>query len=91
MAAQFLNIFRMERIAIVRITYEDMAALGRLLDDYHDGDGEVNIMNFGRVKVDVPADAASALDPLGRREVREILLALKSAGKTVFLNSHLLS
>ena len=58
LAAQFLNIFRMERIAIVRITYEDMAALGRLLDDYHGGDGEVNIMNFGRVKVDVPADAA---------------------------------
>jgi len=36
-------------------------------------------------------EPTSALDPLGRRQVREILLALKEAGKTVFLNSHLLS
>ncbi len=35
-------------------------------------------------------EPTSALDPLGRREVREILLKLKEAGKTVFLNSHLL-
>lgn len=36
-------------------------------------------------------EPTSALDPLGRRHVREILLALKEAGKTIFLNSHLLS
>ncbi|RJQ29315.1 MAG: ABC transporter ATP-binding protein [Peptococcaceae bacterium] len=36
-------------------------------------------------------EPTSALDPLGRREVREIILSLKQAGKTVFLNSHLLS
>ncbi|MCL6449456.1 MAG: ABC transporter ATP-binding protein [Armatimonadetes bacterium] len=36
-------------------------------------------------------EPTSALDPLGRREVREIILFLKKAGKTVFLNSHLLS
>lgn len=36
-------------------------------------------------------EPTSALDPLGRREVREILLRLKEAGTTVFLNSHLLS
>lgn len=36
-------------------------------------------------------EPTSALDPLGRREVREIILDLKRAGKTVFLNSHLLS
>ncbi|OAT79980.1 multidrug ABC transporter ATP-binding protein [Desulfotomaculum copahuensis] len=35
-------------------------------------------------------EPTSALDPLGRREVREIISALKSGGKTVFLNSHLL-
>ncbi|KKM12223.1 multidrug ABC transporter ATPase [Clostridiales bacterium PH28_bin88] len=35
-------------------------------------------------------EPTSALDPLGRREVREILLRLRDAGKTVFLNSHLL-
>ena len=36
-------------------------------------------------------EPTSALDPLGRREVREIMLELKRRGKTVFLNSHLLS
>lgn len=36
-------------------------------------------------------EPTSALDPLGRREVREIMLDLKERGKTIFLNSHLLS
>jgi len=33
----------------------------------------------------------SGLDPLGRYQMREIILSLKSAGKTVFFNSHVLS
>ena len=40
------------------------------------------------VVLDEPTDG---LDPIGRREVRELLLELKGRGKTVFLNSHLLS
>lgn len=36
-------------------------------------------------------EPTSALDPLGRREVRKVILQLKQRGKTVFLNSHLLS
>ncbi|MGE5579448.1 MAG: ATP-binding cassette domain-containing protein [Bacillota bacterium] len=36
-------------------------------------------------------EPTSALDPLGRREVRQILLERKRRGKSVFLNSHLLS
>ncbi|HOV79485.1 MAG TPA: ABC transporter ATP-binding protein [Bacillota bacterium] len=36
-------------------------------------------------------EPTSALDPLGRREVREIITELRDRGKTVFLNSHLLS
>lgn len=36
-------------------------------------------------------EPTSALDPLGRRDVRDLILQLKSQGKTVFLNSHLLS
>src|SRR5579864_6344758 len=36
-------------------------------------------------------EPASALDPLGRMRVREILLRAREAGKTVFLSSHLLS
>jgi ABC-2 type transport system ATP-binding protein len=33
----------------------------------------------------------SGLDPLGRYQVREIILALKARGKTIFFNSHILS
>ena len=36
-------------------------------------------------------EPTSALDPLGRREVRDLIRELKRRGKTVFLNSHLLS
>lgn len=36
-------------------------------------------------------EPTSALDPVGRIEVREIIQNLKDEGKTVFLNSHLLS
>jgi len=36
-------------------------------------------------------EPTSALDPLGRREVRDLIRELKAQGKTVFLNSHLLS
>lgn len=36
-------------------------------------------------------EPTSALDPLGRREVREVVSTLRGQGKTVMLNSHLLS
>ncbi|MBN2580811.1 MAG: ABC transporter ATP-binding protein [Pirellulales bacterium] len=38
--------------------------------------------------LDEPTDG---LDPVGRREVREVLGRLRDQGKTIFLNSHLLS
>jgi ABC-2 type transport system ATP-binding protein len=38
--------------------------------------------------LDEPTDG---LDPLGRKEVRDLLLRLRAEGKTIFLNSHLLS
>jgi ABC-2 type transport system ATP-binding protein len=31
------------------------------------------------------------VDPVGRRDIRQIIAHLKSEGRTVFLNSHLLS
>ena len=40
------------------------------------------------VVLDEPTDG---LDPVGRRETREVLRQLRQQGKTVFLNSHLLS
>ncbi|WP_282937774.1 ABC transporter ATP-binding protein [Paenibacillus sp. RC67] len=35
-------------------------------------------------------EPSSALDPIGRMEVRELLRMLRKQGKTIFLNSHLL-
>lgn len=36
-------------------------------------------------------EPTSALDPVGRKEVRDIMTRLRSMGKTILLNSHLLS
>ena len=36
-------------------------------------------------------EPTSALDPLGRKQVRDIIFKLKDEGKTIFLNTHLLS
>jgi ABC-2 type transport system ATP-binding protein len=33
----------------------------------------------------------SGLDPLGRYQVREIILSLRQQGKTIFFNSHILT
>src|SRR6202030_2771088 len=38
--------------------------------------------------LDEPTDG---VDPVGRREIRDLLQQLKGQGKTIFLNSHLLS
>ena len=40
------------------------------------------------IVLDEPTDG---VDPVGRREIREVLERLRDEGKTVFLNSHLLS
>jgi ABC-2 type transport system ATP-binding protein len=40
------------------------------------------------VFLDEPTDG---VDPVGRKEIRDMLLTLKEQGKTIFLNSHLLS
>jgi ABC-2 type transport system ATP-binding protein len=36
-------------------------------------------------------EPTEGLDPLGRKQVRDLLVSLRAAGKTIFLNSHLLS
>jgi len=40
------------------------------------------------ILLDEPTDG---VDPVGRRDIRDVLLQLKRQGKTVFINSHLLS
>ncbi|WP_156274188.1 anti-sigma factor family protein [Neomoorella glycerini] len=54
LAAQFLNIFRMEKIQVVKITPEDMAQLEEL---FNGQGGGVDIKNFGRVEVQKPDKA----------------------------------
>ncbi|HYS30513.1 MAG TPA: ABC transporter ATP-binding protein [Candidatus Limnocylindria bacterium] len=46
---------------------------------------------LGKPELVLLDEPTSALDPVGRQDVREVLLALKARGTTVFLNSHLLS
>ena len=38
--------------------------------------------------LDEPTDG---VDPIGRKEIRDVLIELKNRGKTIFLNSHILS
>ena len=52
------------------------------------GLGQAILHNPDLIILDEPT---SALDPLGRRDVRDIVLDLKAEGKTIILNSHLLS
>ena len=40
------------------------------------------------ILLDEPTDG---VDPIGRKQIREIMLELRQAGKTVFINSHILS
>ena len=81
LAAQFLNIFRMERIQVVEITPEDMAQLAKLLDGLEGIDGpvgEVEIRNIGRVRVEHPPDTAwiVAADPTQAEELSGLSLNL---------------
>lgn len=46
------------------------------------------INNPDLIFLDEPTDG---VDPIGRKEIRDILLGMKEKGKTIFLNSHLLS
>ncbi|NOX18721.1 MAG: ABC transporter ATP-binding protein [Chlorobi bacterium] len=52
------------------------------------GIAQALINNPDVIFLDEPTDG---VDPIGRKEIRDILLKLKNEGKTIFLNSHLLS
>ncbi|NUQ66945.1 MAG: ABC transporter ATP-binding protein [Phycisphaerales bacterium] len=52
------------------------------------GIAQAIVNNPDLVVLDEPTDG---VDPVGRRDIRAILVRLKEQGKTVFLNSHLLS
>ena len=46
------------------------------------------IHNPDLIFLDEPTDG---VDPIGRKEIRDFLISLKEEGKTIFINSHLLS
>ena len=80
-AAELLELVRMERWADARLrTYskgmQQRIALAQAL---------VNDPDL--IVLDEPTDG---LDPVGRKETRDVLQQLRGQGKTVFLNSHLL-
>ena len=52
------------------------------------GIAQALVNNPELIFLDEPTDG---VDPMGRKERRDLLLNLKSEGKTIFLNSHLLS
>ena len=52
------------------------------------GLAQAMINNPDLIFLDEPTDG---VDPIGRKEIRDILVELKNQGKTIFLNSHLLS
>lgn len=52
------------------------------------GLAQAMLSNPDLIFLDEPTDG---VDPIGRKEIRDILTQIKSQGKTIFLNSHLLS
>lgn len=52
------------------------------------GLAQAMINNPSLIFLDEPTDG---VDPIGRKEIRDILIDMKNQGKTIFLNSHLLS
>lgn len=81
-ASELLDRLSMTRWADTKISKYSKGMLQRL------GIAQALMNDPDLVVLDEPTDG---LDPIGRRDVRELLLELKAEGKTVFLNSHLLS
>lgn len=81
-APRLLEIVGMTRWADTRVDKYSKGMMQRL------GIAQALMNDPELVVLDEPTDG---LDPVGRREVRELLLDLKKKGKTIFLNSHLLS
>src|SRR5207302_1210014 len=75
-------------MGIVFPTSGSARILGR---DFHDPDVKKHIGFVHDPKIVFLDEPMSGLDPLGRREIRELLQELKDQGKTVFFSTHILS
>lgn len=79
---QLLSLVQMEQWRAVKIRKYSKGMMQRL------GLAQALVNDPALVILDEPTDG---VDPIGRREIREILIRLRGEGRTVFLNSHLLS
>jgi ABC-2 type transport system ATP-binding protein len=79
---ELLRLVGMEQWSHMKVRKYSKGMMQRL------GLAQALINNPDVVFLDEPTDG---VDPVGRKEIREILKQLRSEGKTVFLNSHLLS
>lgn len=80
--AELLRLVRMEQWAETKIKKYSKGMMQRI------GLAQALLNDPDLVFLDEPTDG---VDPVGRHEIRQILLELKGQGKTVFLNSHLLA
>lgn len=79
---KYLKIVGMDQWGTTKIKKYSKGMMQRL------GLAQAMISNPDLIFLDEPTDG---VDPIGRKEIRDVLLDLKSQGKTIFLNSHLLS
>lgn len=81
-ADEYLKLVDMEKWKKTKIKKYSKGMLQRL------GLAQAMMNNPELIFLDEPTDG---VDPIGRKEIRDILNNLKQEGKTIFLNSHLLS
>jgi ABC-2 type transport system ATP-binding protein len=81
-AASLLETVRMSEWADKKISSYSKGMLQRI------GLAQAMMNDPDLIVLDEPTDG---VDPVGRREIRDVLVELRQRGKTVFLNSHLLS
>jgi len=79
---ELLNLVHLEHAADMRLKTFSKGMLQRV------GVAQALIHDPSVIFLDEPM---SGLDPIGRREIREVILALRATGKTVFMNTHILS
>lgn len=79
---ELLYLVRMDKWKKVKIKKFSKGMMQRL------GLAQAMLHDPKMIFLDEPTDG---VDPVGRKEIRDIIAGLKSEGKTIFLNSHLLS
>ena len=79
---EYLSLVKMEKWRKTKVKKYSKGMMQRL------GLAQAMIHEPEIIFLDEPTDG---VDPIGRKEIRDILIELKNMGKTIFINSHLLS